>query len=371
MRQSRHHTIAGDEKARFLNALDCSLACLVTALQAGKDWELSDALFSFGSKNQWDWSRLPTEIQDSSKLATLVQKAREFYTLFDWHEDKANPLNSRGYYTELGISTETGLPWAWDFIRLHTIKNNLSFHLLQTMPYEQGVMQLAELLTGDLRTPDEARLQVVGLHEGAMKRNFLEMLKENPLMSKSIEGYAYGPVVEKLVSLGAETCYSVSLLLYSRASGTFQAYVLELWQDILKPHIIETPEGFQLSSAFKDALWFAEQNAPWFILSSIDKRFESLHPVHVSRAIIGPYENRYMAAPELAKQLLIKAPDTALLRARMEYSYSPNHTENSECQLQQVLYRESWYDEIIVAPAGHAASIASSVLGDRVRVVKC
>ena len=152
--------------------------------------------------------------------------------------------------------------------------------------------------------------------------------------------------------------------------------MIDAWQDIRDPQITETEPGRgKISRELERSFTFGRDNVAWYILKTLDERFQGLHPVHVTRALIGPFETRYLTKPGSIKRLpvtddiLAHDPHAGLLRFSRQYAYAPNHEEHKET-VRQVIHREPWADEFIVSPTRYAPKVSASVLGTNVRIIE-
>ena len=372
------YPVAGDEKGSYLKRLDNALNVLAKNLSTIRGDAQDAVLKAFGEQNDWDWTRLPKQ-RDSYRatynaLSALVQRVRKEYGWFDWIYSSENPENNHGYFDELNISAESGLPWVFDLIELHRLRKDAEA-LLEKMPsYKDSAVELRKLLLEDYVEIDDIGAKANDIHKSAMQRNFIEHLKDAELLSWESTDFSMKPRVTKIMPLGVESLWNLVFIKYSRASSMFQLYSIDLWQDIREPHIIENASGIgEISGELSGSLTFGDETAAWYILKTIDERFTSLHPVHVSRALIGPFENRYLTKPDAIKplgitqELLKDDKEAALLRFSRQYAYAPNHEAVGD-RVQQVIYRENWNDEFIVCPAKYSPSVSKSVLGTSVRI---
>lgn len=371
MQETVQHTIQGEEKARYLYQLDNSLFTLAKNLAAESDKNHSDSLVEFGRQHDWDWDRLPKRSNTFQNLAQLVYRVREEYQWFDWliYEDSAR---NRGYFDEIGIDAQAGLPWAFDFIALSTLKKNADETLSSMPSHKDLVARLKGLLMQDYAGIEDVPSQTSEVSRQAMKRSFLEQLKQhNPLVTET--GNALPVQATKMMSLGAEELWNLAFINYSKASSMFQVYVIDLWQDMIQPQIIEKDGRTVVSDRLAAVLNFSPANAAWYILKTVDDKFPSLHPVHVSRGLIGPFENRYCTKRgdieplQVTGELLKEDPSAGLLRFSRQYSYAPSHIAKG-VDIKQRIHTENWSDEMIVVPSRHASRVAKSVLGTNVRV---
>ncbi len=361
--------INGEEKVRYLSQLDNSLVTLAKSLGAETNELNTAALRAFGQQNNWDWNRLPRQECTYQNLSQLVERVRQEYKWFDWCiNPKDNSLN-RGYYDEIRVSSESGLPWVFDFIELRRLKND-GPRMLKKMPsYADCACSLKQLLLEDTVEISEVPGKAREIQKSAMKRSFLEQLGEHEVLGVDTSGFSLEPRAKKIISLGGEELWNVVCMRYSPSSSQFQIYVVDVWQDIREPQITENHGVVSVSPALANSFRFAEDNAAWYIMRCIDENFRSLHPVHVSRGLVGPFENKYCNGKVLpiTKELLADDSNAGLLRFSRQFSYAPNH-ESVGGENRQIIYRDDWRDEAIVCSAGSASRVSKSVLGTNVRV---
>ncbi len=372
-----NHALVGEEKDRYLHQVDHALEVLVDHLahEQGGGLHLA-AIKAFGEQENWNWDRMPKLKSTYQRLSRLARRVRHEYQWFQWITHLKDSAQNRGYFTEVTVNAASGLPWQFDHVNLHHLKRDTAGLLSKLPPYEGLAKNLQLLLVEDHCDPSEVPGQARTIHETAMKRNFLQQLSKATLLEWETGRFSSPPHVKKLLDLGGEALWDIQFLRYSMATGMYQAYLVDLWQDIREPQIIEQANhSGTLTPAFADTLKsFGEDNASWYVIENIDRRFRSLHPIHVSRALIGPFENKYLTKPgsieplSVTHELLAQDPHTGLLRFSRQYAYAPNHRVVGD-EVEQVLYREDWSDEIIVAPTSIAAHVSQSILGTNVRVL--
>ncbi|MBI5148456.1 hypothetical protein HZA33_02135 [Candidatus Pacearchaeota archaeon] len=372
MEENVNQKITGEEKVRYLACLDRFLYALQKNLYQ-QDAKHLATLQAFGVANNWDWARLPEQESTYAEISSLVEIIRENYRWFDWITNQGE--KNRGYFEELTISSESGLPWAFDFIELHRLKTQ-SEELLAKMPsYEECAGKIKETLLEDKVPVLQLDEEIKKFHVSAMKRNFLEQLQTVRLLGWESSKYSLEPCARKVKTLGGESLWNIVYATFSPASGMFQIYLIDTWQDILEPQITETEHGTVISDALKNSFNFGKDNAAWYVLKCLDDSFKSLHPVHVSSALIGPFENKFLTKSDeikalpITSQLLKEDKETGLLRFSRQYSYAPNHEDTAE-GLRQIIYRENWSDEVIVCPGKYSSRVADSVLGTAVRILE-
>ncbi len=375
MNPLRSHTLQEPEKSRYLRQLDHALRVLIHNFSSESDTNQQQAVVEYGMTKNWDWRRVPRHQNTYQTLGRLVERVRQEYQWFDWLTFPDNPLKNRGHFEELDISAEAGLPWMYSFLQLQNLKRDAPQLLKKTPGYDDTAKSLRDLLTQDneeiATVPDKAK----ELHKQAMKRNFLEQLQKTELLGSELGQLSMTPEVTKLLNVGVENLWNIVYLQFLPGSSMFEAYILDCWQDNRsQPEIVEDKYGRgTLSPSFHGALRFGKDNAAWYILQSIDEKFPSIHPVHVSRALIGPFETKYTTFKSEIEHLpildeLLKEDESAgLFRFSRQYAYAPNH-EEVQGEVRQVVERELWADECIVAPARFASRVAQSVLGTNVRV---
>jgi hypothetical protein len=372
-----HHTICGQDKEGYLSKLDSALSRVITNL-----WTIDDRshferkVRPFGEKEKWDFGRLPKEVNTNRELARLTDLVKREYSWFGWHSSSITPTDNYGYFEDLNLSAESGLPWIFDHIRLHETRKKAQELLSKIPEYDDLSKQLTSMLEGDMVSIDEVKQKADAIHKEAMRRNYLERLQSSTLIGWENNRYSLEPQAHLSMKLGAESLWRITYIRYMPDSSMFELGIIDLWQDNLKPEIqlIKDNKG-ELSGPFNSKLNnFSKENPAWYIIYSIDDSFEGLHPVHVSRALVGPFENRYLTKTESANALqvtqdILKSDrDFSLLRFSRQYSFAPNHIEQ-EGRIRQITYRENWSEEIIACPCAYASKVASSVLGEDVKVL--
>lgn len=365
-------TITGEEKAKYLRTLDAALGVLAQNFLHESDAHHIASLQAFGSQEKWDWSRLPRPKSTYATLAQLVELVRASYAWFDTITNLKEPVKNRRYFDSVRISTQSGLPWVYDIIELNRLQQQSDALCAKLPSYQDCVTKLQSALLEDTLTLDAVPQAADEIVTAALKRSFLEQLKGAGVVGWDATGYRLAPHAKKIMSLGGEELWSVVCIRFSLASSQFQLYVLDVWQDIRAPQMSGTVVSPELSSLLK----FGDENTAWYVLQTIDERFKSLHPVHVTKTNVGPFENKCAQEdPErqtttpIIKDLLAEDVSAGLLRVSRQYTYAPNH-KIIEGELRQVVYRDDWRDEIIVCPAKYASRVAKSVLGTKVRVVE-
>ena len=365
------HRLVGDEKKRYLQQLDTALDVLSKNLVKEKE-EYSDELKKFGEEHKWEWGRLPRRQRAYGSLSNMVRLVRDEYRWFDWLTG-TNPEKNRGFFEEISIHPENGLPWAHDFIALHNQQRNAVEKLKQTPAYDQLATEARSILLTDEIDTDQVASRIDALHKKAMNRGFFEQLKEAKLLGWKTDEYSLAPQARLVLSLGAEKLWNISFMRYDRGASEHHLYSIDLWQDTREPQIEERVDNSGIvSKELAEMLKFARGNTAHYMIGRIDDAFKSLHPVHVTRALIGPFENRYMTTPvnptlPITPELLALDHNIGLMRFSRQYSYAPNH-EIVNDEYKQVLHRQEWCDEVIVAPAAYSSRIADSIKGTKIRI---
>ncbi|MDO8556711.1 MAG: hypothetical protein Q7R96_06085 [Nanoarchaeota archaeon] len=368
--------ITGKEKATYLQQLDHALTILIERLPIELP-DYSPEVRAFGEQEKWDWTRLPKQDFTYQALARLVQRVQQEYRWFADIIDPAHPKNNRGYFEEITIARESGLPWTDDFFTLQNLRTNVKEKLAAMGNDIQDYHQLTELLTDDKTTPEQTSTRIQQLHRQALKRNFLRQLQTTPIFDAETDKENLELRVTKTAEIGGETLWNIQFLRYGKADSTFQAYNIDLWQDQLGEQHLKEKEGTgTISETLARTLKFGSKNAAWFILREIDQAFENVHPVHVSRALVGPFETRY-SDPKKATytplaatlQLITQDPTYYALRFSRDYSYAPNHDDTAG-STQQIIYREPWSDQIIICKGQHAPTVANTLEGKKIRIIE-
>jgi hypothetical protein len=371
MAQEPSIRISGAEKERYLRQLDANLDVLADSLASQSEFKSLGAFRAFGDSNSWDWDRLPSDASIYRCLSEMVASIRSQYTWFQWQYGN-NPIENKGYFDTVTLGSASGMPWVFDFIELHELQADATKRLAQSYDYVAIASRLREILTTDLKPMDDISRETELIHKDAMQRNFLEALKDAVLLGW--QGASL-PRAVRISYLGAESLWKITSINFSKSTSMFQVYVMDVWQDNLGVELLRLDEDGKslISKELADSFLFADDNAAWYMIESIDERFEHLHPVHASKALVGPFESRYRtdmryirSLPVLAS-MLAEDPDQALLRFSRRYSYAPN-SQTVEKTTRQVIHRDDWADEIIICPRGYSAAVSSSVLGTDVRI---
>jgi len=369
-----YHVLKDEEKARYLHQLDSSLKVIAQNVPLLKDKDKTRAVQLLAEQDNWNIQRLPQTSNTTQTLAQLVQRIREEYSWFNDTIDLQEPRQNKGYFSEININAESGLPWQYDLMELHRLKREGPKMLGELSSYKELLRDWQTMLLGDEKEVEKVAKGATELQRRAMQRSFLEQLQHKELLGWESNGYSLKPSAERTLFLGGEELWNISFIRYSLASGMFQIYVMDVWQDIREPQIKLVDGKGVVSSALEGALKFGEDNAAWYIIKEIDEKFKSIHPVHVSRALVGPFESKYLTKPErieplqITQELLQKDPLMGLFRFSWQYAYAPNHEVNKQGELQQKIYREDWRQEVIVGSARYAGRIAESVQGTDVHV---
>jgi hypothetical protein len=361
-------TLKGQEQANYLSQLDFFLSGLSTTLGMGIDETQLRAIKEFGDAEKWDWTRLPEEADTYLELGSLVEEVRGNYSWLGWQKNEKYSRMNRGYFDEIGVSTGSGLPWVFDIIQLHSLKEKAQQELTGMKSYLEGLRLLQELKGDEIELTDVPN-EAERIYRGILKRSFLEQIQTKELIGWKSGGLK--PTAKKIVPFGAENLWRINHARYM-SNNMYELYVVDTWQDLSEPQITEKDGVVEVSRALEESLKFGATNSAWFVLKELDETFPSLHPVHISRGIVGPFENQYSEKNEtqlpITNEILKENPDFALLRFKRQYSYAPNQvTQKNETR--QVIYHQDWNDEILICQAGYQRRVAESVLGTNVRVV--
>ena len=220
--------------------------------------------------------------------------------------------------------------------------------------------------------PELVPMKIADLHKQAMNRNYLEHLKTADVFDWESTKINY--FAKQIVKEGGEELWTLKAIKYSLSAGLFETYLVDIWQNNLAdPQLVLKDNGtVEIGDAIKSTMLAATVNSVWYILQSIDDKFKNLRPVHVSRAVLGPYENQYMTSSSALAHLLImpellnKDPDINIMHFSRQYSYAPN--TNPKRKNKQLIYRDNWSDEILIVPSKVAERVSDSVLGSNVRI---
>jgi hypothetical protein len=232
---------------------------------------------------------------------------------------------------------------------------------------------LAQVLLEDTLGLEEVDVKGRTVHTDFLRRNYLENLQNAKVVTLDGKGGAT-PSVRKVLEIGDEELWHLKYLSFIPGNNVFEAYVMDFWQDKKdEPQFTINGGEAQVSASLLGTLKYGAKNAAWFMLKQIDDSFPSLHPVHISRGIIGPFEGIYSPRNEevlgVCREILAKDPDFKLLRFKRQYSLAPNDREEGK-EMRQVIHMQDWNDEILVCPGQYRQRVADSVLGTSVKVVE-
>ena len=368
------HKVRGEEKDRYLSMLDRSLEVLAQGLVDQDITRQKQVLSEFGKENEWDWGRLPGQEQICKSIAKNVERIRQEYLWFHTLIDPKDPEQNRGYFDEIGISKNSGMPWIFNFVTLNRLKREIEAEFGKLPSYVDAVKELKKTVLEDYVDVDDVEAKLEEIHKGALKRSFLEQLADAELLRKDSSATYTTPEATKIKSMGAEELWNITYMKLNHGTGTFEIYSIDLWQDNREQHITEDAEGTKVSERFRTSLSFSQKNHAWYILRRIDQNFKSLHPVHVTRATVGPFENKYLTATTRDTKLLSPVQriletdaEAGVLRFTRQYSLAPNHNE-IHGKLRQEVYQKNWSDEIIVCPGKYSSTLGHMILGTDVKI---
>jgi hypothetical protein len=368
--------ILGVEKENYLSKLEKSLLSVSNSLRGGMTQTQKETINNFAKENDWDFDRLP-DLEDSHKTtADLIDRIIQDYKWFSWDNKNKDPIENKGYFKKLGISISSGLPWVFDLVTLERLKKESKEILKEIPEYQKSALALKNVLLQDYIEIDDVKRTVKNYHEEAMKRNFLEKLNKSELIGWEQNGKDIKINSKKTIDLGGETLWNLSFIKYSAAYNMFEAYVVDLWQDNLgRPHIEEIDEGIKMSDKLISNLGrFSVENPAYFVLEELDEKFETLHPVHISKSLIGPYENKYMKMPRFnilpgIKEYVLTNPDEGALRFCKSYFYAPNHRDIDGKTRQILGKRENWNEQIVVCPSSYSKDLSKDLLGTDLKII--
>lgn len=359
--------LSGQDKEEYLATLESLLNVLETGMLSLPP-DYSDRVLQFGQQKGWDWARLPKEQAAYQRMAEVVEQVRQEYSWF-MSIESPEPEKNRAYFDEIELSPESGLPGLWGFVTLGGIRQNVHKLMAETPGYDDTARSLQSLLLEDYAPVPEIPDKAQALRKDALRRNFLEQIRMADLLNWRV-GTPPAIKARKVRSEGAEELWSITAIQYEASSGMFHLYIIDAWQDISEHVFQQSGEGVEISPLFAPKLNFGGLNEAWYILKAIDRAFPSLHPVHVSRGILGPWESRYTTQRLPILQALLKEnPNSHVLRFTRQYSFAPNHEEISG-ELRQIVSIEDWRDEILVCPSMYAADVSRSVQGTDIKVLK-
>ncbi len=362
--------VSGDEKNAYMANLDKALKVLVNGIKSVQNDYVVEAIRRFGDEHKWNWQRFPNETTTYALLSEMVEAARQNYEWFSFLIDSQNPEHNRAYFDTVELSTESGLPWVYSFIQLHKLRNDGGLMLKDMPDYGALAARMKALLMEDHVLLENVEAEANILHRQALRRSYLEQLMDAKLLNWEASGSSK-PTATKVMDLGVEALWNLTYARFSPATAAFHFYVIDMWQDILEPQIVNGV----LSSRLESSLQFGEGTSAYYMLGELDRQFRSIHPVHVSRGILGPYESKYTTKQgeikflPVTRELLAENPEAMILRFRRQYALAPNHEETKE-GLRQILHRQEWSDEFIVCPAQYSKTVADSLLGTSVRILE-
>lgn len=375
-KQENIKTISGINQYNYLNSLDKSLLAIIEGFKLGQTNSQIEMLRGFSNDNNWNMDRLPEMDHTYANISKLINKIREEYRLLAWDNENEDVLKNRGILENISISSESGLPWVFDFVEIFNQLNSRGSNLQKMDDYDGLALQFKHLLMSDDVDIESLEMNMFNLHKNTMKRNFLETLSDYDQLSWKKDRAETIFYAKKIRPYGVEDLWNISFAQFSNSSNMFEAYSVDLWQDWSdRNEIIEDGDNIIISDKLKREITdFSIENPAWFVIRTIDDKFESLHPVHVSKCLVGPFENKYLTNPKYKKlegtnELLTMNPDEGLFRFSRSYSYAPNQMELG-VNPRQKIYRENWTDEIIACPAHYSSRLSESVLGTNVRIVE-
>lgn len=384
---NRSLKLKGEIKNQYLANLDSSLARVAEALRSEKALELVPEIREYGAANNWDWSVLNlydtsnTDIFSSSNtdLAKLVDRAREEYAWFDWVDNNKDPSLNKGFFTELTISEETGLPAESNFIALKNIQEDWKKKIESIPSYDTMASNLLLAARSDSIKPSKLKEYFMNIQTNGMKRNFLEQIKNANLIDWNVTGTNYFVVAEEKRTLGLSDNWSISALNYDAISGMFHAYILDIEQDLRDDRIplIYKESGKEPVIALEllNKLKRPVVVPAYRILADLDEQFSTLHPVKVIRLVLGTYENKYLSPSSayfkplnVTKNILKQDPSAGIFRAMLQYSFAPNNDSIYKDTIRQDVPLEEWSDVFCVVPSQYSSRVAS-LKGDRLIVL--
>ncbi|HLP79597.1 MAG TPA: hypothetical protein VK158_03110 [Acidobacteriota bacterium] len=366
------HIITGSEKERYLDSLDASLSVLCHNLKNEQLFR-KESVEAVARASSWDWSRLPSFNHTSDILVTQLQRVRNMYDLMRSITTDPTPAKNRSHLRELGISTESGLPWYSSITDIIIHKERRDEFLNSLPQYDALALKLQDLLSSDEVDMTEVAQHADKIYQTALQRNYFEYLGDQLLIGPADMQKKDSIIVKKEIDLGVETLWSVSSIQYSRARGMFQIYVMDLWEDVPaegdEPFVKKEGEGVDtLSDKFAREFDFSENNDAWYMLQKIDEEYPTIHPVHMTRLLVGPFDNQYFTSPQgfkpfpVSLALIDKDKEFDLLRCSRDYAYAPN-AEVRQGRTFQKIHRMKWNDLFSVTKAKYAGTVAEHLLG--------
>ncbi len=370
----------GEEKERYLLQLNNALKSLQADISSRNVTDYPDDLKEFGEQEEWVWEKIPFHHGLFKTIGKLVGDIATEYRRFAWILDSENPLDNRGYFDKVNISTHSGLPSAVNFYNLHRLRKRAAEAAQRQPSYASCIDDIAQILTTDSVPIDEVNQKVHEKQRESWVKNYLERLKDENLLGWRRDNITKAPVVTKRMQLGAESLWTVVNCSYSVASNMFEIYIADMWQDFDAREVWEDESCVGVSPALNARLRdYAKNNDAWHIIREIDEDFEGLHPVHVTRVMVGPFDNKYRTLGydadrlPITQELLKEDENVGILRASLQYSYAPNVVvkgRGKDAYSRQKVYRANWRDEIVVCPAKYSNTVSDSLLGTKLKVLE-
>jgi hypothetical protein len=369
-------SLENSERIRYLTQLDSALDALIKGLALEKE-AFPKEIVEFGNKNQWKWTRLPTQMTIFSTLTEMVKKVRAQYDWFNDKVDPRNPMNNRAWFDKIDVSPESGLPWVYDIIALHRLKADSAKMREQMLDYPVIADNLSKLLTQDYAETSAVKAKAQATQREAMKRSFLEQIANAELLGWKAEEHSMAPKARLVADLMVEKLWNLSFVRFNPGNNFYELFVIDTFTDDQDQLIKQTSatEG-EVSKRLQDSLVFGGTNDAPYMLRYLDSTFDTLHPVHLTRMIIGPFETKYLTKPHRGFEMLEPTAEImkgnlnlGVLRCKRQYTYAPN-SEQSDETIRQVTYDNDWNQEFIVCPAAHASEIAQKILGTDIRVIE-
>src|SRR3989338_1757821 len=366
--------LQGNKKDLYLNNIHSALAALESKLSQSNE---NESVREFGEANKWQMERLVQGKSPQSVLSSLVGKIRQNYAWLGSRNELHEPEQNSRWFDEVQIDSESGLPWVFDFVELHRLKRESRTLLRQYATEKEYLHELVRLLMGDETRAEDVPQKARDLQEFCRKRNFLERIRDAPLLSWELGKLSEAPCATLIANAGIEQLWRITAIHHHATNGMFEGIVADAWQDSEGTDIKRNDSSSTVSDRLQQALMFAEQNPAWYVLQQIDLLFPKIHPVHISRGILGPCESKYLTNPTKERGLLPTTPeiiscdsDALFLRFKRQYSYAPNRLDEAGKMPVQIVHQQDWHDEYIMSPAAYVSSVAQRILGAKVHVIE-
>ncbi len=309
---------------------------------------------------------LPQE-KVNGRLATLIGDIRETYRWFGPSIDEHGRMD---YFQDIRPGEKSGLPGTFDLIALHKLKSDAPAILSKMPDYHALASTLQSMLMSDMIPVDDvaARTQIIA--DDASRRHYLEHLVDADILrwkSSDIRIKA-----ERTRVMGVEELWNISFAAYTPSLEAFQLYSIDLLQDRSDVLLSESDGIVTVDPRLMQALNYSTGNAAWYVLRDLDERFPSIHPVHVTKALLSPYTGGDLQGSDslpACKAISDEDGDATFIRLTRASALSSGQ-EVIDGNLRQIVPREDRIEEYIACPARYSARLSRTILGDNVRIIE-